>query len=191
MTTFTFSFRFTTNNVDRLEKLQARCMDFSEPLLRIVSEWALGNKRKFAASRGNESTGVQQFDDVFWEPITSAYAKSKRRKGQADWLMVATGSLMQSLTTEGAFGQYVDEKHAQFGTPMDSEDADKAMYNAQSRRVIFLSRGDRLMIKREIKNYLNFGPGYRDALADIAARKVALEQESAQMAVDFANTVAE
>ena len=106
----------------------------------------------------------------------------------ADWLMVATGNLMNALTTDG-FESEVNAQAAVFGTPKDETDAAAAAYNSASRPTIFLGRGDRNMVRRQIQRYLSFGPGYESVVADRSARRYALEQEMAQMDVDFAQTV--
>ena len=200
MSLFSVSITFRTKNAERLAMLQARCADFTEPMTQIVKEWAVGNRQKFAAARGMEDNGVQQLGGPYWEPLkagnlnsylaggsrgVSRYQRWKRRMGMQDWLMVATGNLMKALTTEG-FEQSVGPQGAVFGTPTDETDANAAKYNSEKRQVIFLGRGDRNMIRRNIKNYLSFGPGYEDVLADRSSRRYGLEQDAARMDMEFA-----
>ena len=94
-----------------------------------------------------------------------------------DWLMVRTGALMQSLTTRGGFGELIDNASAVFGTPLVPDDAVKAAGNFKKRPTIFLSESDRLMIRREFKNYLNMGANYRDLLFARAGGLSALKAE--------------
>ena len=189
MANFTVSMLIRTKNLEKLGEIQARLKDFSIPLSNIIGEWAADNKRKFAASRGAEDTGADE-PPSFWDPLKTdlnaflaggrkrlSYQIWKRRKGMPDWLMVATGALMESLIGRGNFGEYVDESKAVFGTPLDPKDAMKAAYNFEKRPTIFLGRDDRNMIRRQFQQYLSMGDNYKELLLSASSRKYDLEQE--------------
>jgi len=189
MGSLTFRFAVTSKNAERLPELAARCSDFSAPLASIVGEWGRSNAAKFDLSRGMEESGVYEDADTYWDRLTPPYMKQKRRKGMPDWLMVATGSLMNSLTTDGGYAEYVDAHQAVFGNPLDPEDALKAAVQSPFRRVIFLNQKDRLAIVRELKNYLGFGDNYKDLLFARGAAAVGTRAEQAAMDVDFRNAL--
>jgi hypothetical protein len=172
---------------ENLDELDARLQDFSPVFANIIGEWARGNVDKFAKGRGAEMTGADQ-PPTTWEAVTEKYHSQKMKKF-TDWLMVRTGELMSSLTTRGAFGEFTDEHRAIFGTPLDSSDADKAMYNSDKRPTIFLGRTDRLMIERELQNYLNLGKNYKDILFATGKRRMALKTEMRELDIQFAEAV--
>ena len=173
-------------------EIAQRVRNFSIPFANIIAEWAAGNARKFAAGEGAEIGGAsgQDLRPASWTPLSDRYRQAKQRKGFSDWLMVRTGALMESLTSSGGFAQFIDAHRAVFGTPLDAEDADKAMYNSESRPTIFLSEPDRLMIRRELQNYISFGGNYKAFLWARAGRLAVLKHESAEMDMQFREAAA-
>lgn len=203
MADFSIKTRIVTKNLSILDEVNARLKDFSIPLSNIVAQWAKGNKRKFAAAKGKENTGASgtDLDPAVWQPLMQSlgrmsqiekrayfewgqkdmgtpYQRWKRKHGMPNWLMVATGSLLQSLSSRGMFGEFIDNARAVFGQPLDPEDSDKARYNYKKRPTIFLSLSDRLMVKAQFQNYLNLGGNYRDLLFARAGRLKALQEVS-------------
>lgn len=149
--------------------------DFSEPFFAIIENWANRNVEKFQRGLGSEATGVQQATDNFWEPDTEEYSKAKAKKGFADWLMVRTGALAESLSNPDAFFQMVFPTKASFGVPNDEEASDHAAFNWMKRQSIFLDETDKLGIRRQFKDFLDFGPGYAEQKLRLAALKEEFE----------------
>ena len=166
MANFAIKFDVTEFGFDKVEEVKSRLKDFSIPLSNIIGLWAEGNARKFDESAGAELSGADE-PPALWEPVTLKYYMQKHgpvkrgnRQTFPDWLMVRTGDLMRSLTTRGLFGEYFDQSKALFGIPLNDEERLKAAYNFNKRPTIFLGQSDRLMIKREFRNYLTLGGNY-------------------------------
>lgn len=176
----------------QVSEIAERVKDFSIPFANIIAEWAKSNEMKFAAGKGSETSGFSggALTPSRWEPLTVKYQFAKARKGFTNWLMVRTGSLMQALTDVSGFAQFIDAHRVVFGTPLDAEDADKAMYNREKRNTIFLSESDQLMVRRELQNYISFGANYKDFLFARASKLAALRRESAQMDIGFGEAMA-
>lgn len=187
-----FTITLATGEEALLPELAARVKDFSPVFTNIIKEWSDHNREKFELGEGMESTGVyqDQANDLYWDPLTPAYARAKARKGFSDHLMVRTGELERALTSEGGFGQYVDASRAVFGTPIDPEDAIKVSGNWESRQAIFLDAADRAMIDREVARYLNLGDGYRDILFARGVARAEARAEEARMDMEFAEVLA-
>jgi hypothetical protein len=162
-----------------------RAKDLSIVYNDIIKDWVDNNSDKFDASAGYESSGVLIDPGVFWESLTEPYIKQKRRLGQPDQIMVATGELEDAMTDPDQIFQYVRPDVAMFGTPLNPEDYDKVKWNWNTRQVVFLSLGDQDMIRKKVHDYLAFGPGYES----IQFEKGMQNLKKAQMDVDFQNTV--
>lgn len=195
MGSFKLQFRLTGQNLEAVEEVRARLQDFSAPFAAIVDEWAKGNEDKFAKGKGAELTGVDQ-PPAFWASVSPAYYRQKHgpvlrgsRTTYPDWLMVRTGDLAASLTSPGAFSEYVDKHRVVFGTPLNQEDADKAMFNREKRPTIFLGRSDRQMVRREMSRYLSMGENYRELMFAKAGRLTALKREMQGLDMRFADAM--
>jgi len=190
MGTFKLRIKYDLNLAECAEIAQ-RVRDFSIPFASIVAEWARGNVEKFDAGKGSESSGFSggSLTPLRWEPLTEKYRRAKERAGFANWLMVRTGNLMQSLLNVSGFAQFVDAHRVIFGAPIDAEAADAAMYNREKRNTIFLGESDRLGIKRELQNYISFGENYKQFLFSRAGRMVALKKEVLSMDLNFSEAV--
>ena len=145
--------------------------DMSEPFQNIIEAWAEHNQEKFKRAKGGEFPGVDQAEDTFWQGVTPEYEQAKRRKGYEDWLMVRTGSLMQSMTTPEQFYQNVTETSAMFGTPLDSEDQMKYQANWLKRQLSFLDVSDKRMIRAHVSDYLRYGHDYLNTKNRFMAEK--------------------
>lgn len=168
-----FSFKLLIKDVGILRSAADRAADLSPVFEQIMDEWAAGNVEKFAKAEGAENTGVEQDRDNFWQPLSSysdgssdvmgvygvkkrgSYQEWKRRRGMPDWLMVATGSLKESLTSPEGFGRVATPTEASFGVPYEQEDMNKILWNWQTRQALFLGDDDRRMIENDIFQYIN------------------------------------
>ena len=162
--------------------------DFSIPFSNIVNNWAASNVFKFGAGKGSESSGFSggPLTPARWEPLTENYRSAKQRRGFTDWLMVRTGELMGALTARGSFSEFIDAHRVIFGTPLDAVDADKALYNSQTRPTVFLSKSNRLNILEELQAYISMGGDYKALLMARAGRLADMKQEVYQMDLAFA-----
>ena len=176
---------------DKCAEIAQRMRDFSIPFGEIINEWAAGNVRKFGAGKGSESSGFSGGDltPARWEPLTEEYRRAKERKGFANWLMVRTGALMDSLCNRGAFSEFMDSHRVIFGVPLDSQAADEALHNSESRPTIFLSGPDRLMIRRNLQQYISMGGTYKDFLWARAGKLGKMQDEAYEMDLNFAEAV--
>ena len=188
MGTFKLQLKYDLD-LSQCAEIAQRVRDFSIPFAAIVAEWAKSNVAKFIAGKGSESSGFSggPLTPARWEPLTENYRRSKERAGFANWLMVRTGNLMQSLTDESNFAQFIDANRVVFGAPLDAEAADAAMYNRDKRNTIFLSETNRLSIKRELSNYINFGENYKQFLFARAGALSRMRKEMKTMDIDFAD----
>lgn len=174
-------------NADILPEMAGRAKDLSPVFQNIITEWARDNEDKFGLSMGQESGGAQIDPTVFWMMLAESTMKMKRKRGQADQIMVATGSLEASLTDPAKFFQMVNPTVAQFGTPLDADDAMKIQYNWLKRQTVFLSLDDQRMIEKEMSDYMALGGDYRQRMFNQGLSNLALKKEVAQMDIDFAN----
>ena len=191
MGTFKLNLKFAMR-FDKCAEIAQRMRDFSIPFGEIINEWAAGNVRKFGAGKGSESSGFSGGDltPARWEPLTEEYRRAKERKGFANWLMVRTGALMDSLCNRGAFSEFMDSHRVIFGVPLDSQAADEALHNSESRPTIFLSGPDRLMIRRNLQQYLTMGGDYKAVMFAASARRYALQKEQITLDVQFREAMA-
>lgn len=185
MANTSFTINLQVKNLDKLEDLKQRLGDLSIPFENIVIEWAKGNIDKFALSVGQEASGAQVDDTVFWEPLSEGYMRSKHGGGAArvtkkaklgkahyegaypDWLMVRTGALRDALTNPESIFQRVEPTRVSFGTPTDPDLAAIVAFQLsgnKKRQVVFLGRSDKLMIEQQLQAYFSFGPGYEKIL---------------------------
>ena len=182
-------------NLAKCGEIAERMKDFRIPFGEIISNWAKGNVAKFNAGRGAETTGAigKALTPAAWKPVTPEYYRQKHgpvkrgdRQTFADWLMVRTGELRDVLTERGGFGELITTNRVVFGTPMDSADADKALYNSERRPTVFLNESDRLGIRAELQNYITFGGNYKNFLKSRAALWVQRKQKNAEWDVNIA-----
>ena len=187
MGTFNFKLKYDID-LSRCSEIAARMRDFSIPFGKIIDNWAASNIQKFGEGKGSESSGFSggALTPARWEPLTEKYRKAKGRKGFSNWLMVRTGDLMSSLINRGGFGEYIDAHRVIFGTPLDAEDADKALYNSETRPTVFLSESNRLNIRSELQAYISLGGDYKALLMARAGKLQAMKNEVYQMDLDFA-----
>ena len=187
MGTFHFTLKYDID-LSRCTEIAQRMEDFSIPFGKIIDNWAASNVLKFGAGKGSESSGFSggALTPSRWEPLTEKYRAAKEKKGFSNWLMVRTGDLMSSLTSRGAFAEFIDAHRAVFGTPLDAEDADKALYNSETRPTVFLSESNRLNIRSELQAYISLGGDYKALLMARAGRLQAMKNESYQMDLAFA-----
>lgn len=174
-------------NADILPEMAGRSKDLSPAFQNIINEWAKDNADKFGLSAGQETSGAQIDPTVFWQMLTDTYMRTKRKRGQADQIMVATGSLEASMTDPEKFFQMVNPTVAMFGSPLDADDAMKVQFNWLKRQTIFLSLDDQRMIDKEVQDYLSLGGNYRQRMFNKGLSNLALKKEVAQMDIDFSN----
>ena len=174
---------------DKCAEIAERMKNFSIPFSNIINEWADGNVQKFEAARGAELTGASGGDlrPATWEPLQSLpYAREKRRKGFADWLMVRTGNLMDSLTNRGEFAEFISDHQTAFGVPYDEEAQAASRGNRFTRPTVFLSGPDRQMIKRNLQQYISMGEGYSSFIWARAGKLGKIQDEAYEMDLNFA-----
>lgn len=174
-------------NADVLPEMAFRAADLSPAYRDIINEWARDNLDKFGMSVGQEASGAQIDPTVFWDALSPDYMKTKRKKGQPDNIMVATGSLMASLTDPERFFQMVNPEMAIFGAPNDADDAMKVQFNWIKRQAIFISLDDQRMIQKKLSDYLALGADYKEKMFVKGLQNLALRAEVHQMDVDFQN----
>jgi hypothetical protein len=196
------SFKFNLkreSDYSRLGEIQGRLNDFSPAFNHIVDEWAAGNALKFAAGVGGEMFGAagKDLSPAVWEPVTEAYYQQKHgpiHRGERelfpDSLMVRTGALRDALCSRGGFAEYIAEHSLAFGTPMNEEEAMKAIGNHDSRPTVFLSGPDRNMIRRNLQQYLNLGADYKNIMMAKSDSAYALKKEAMQMDMGFSEAMA-
>lgn len=185
-----FNIELVTIGEDDLENMQARTRDLSAVFDVIIDKWSEGNVLKFAQAIGKEGSGVDLDPGVFWEGLTGAYVKQKRRLGQANQIMVATGSLRNALTSPDGFFREVTPAQAGFGTPVDPDDAKKAAYNWIKRQTVFLSVDDQRMIEKEISDFLSLGGDWQKELFGRGMEAVNRRVENARLDVEFESAMA-
>lgn len=191
MGTFKLNIKFAMR-FDKCAEIAQRMKDFSVPFSKIIDEWAAGNVRKFGSGSGAELTGAEGRDlsPVTWEPLQSLpYAREKRRKGFADWLMVRTGNLMSSLTNRGEFSEFIGPHQTAFGIPYDEEAQAASKGNRFLRPTVFLSGPDRLMIRRNLQQYISMGEGYTNFLWIRAGKLGKMQDEAYEMNLAFEGAI--
>lgn len=166
-------------NANLFPEIAERLKNLSPLFNEIISEWAKGNEDKFQKSVGAQASGVNFSPEPKWEPLTPAYAKQKARDGFKDWLMVRTGDLKASLTSEEAFFKFVDNERAVFGTPNNPDDADKVKWNWEERQTVFLDSNGMKTISLFWNDFVTLGPKFRDIknTAVLAQRQMNAEFE--------------
>lgn len=184
-----FSISVATENGDVLPELEGRLKDLSPAFQAIIPEWAKLNKQIFDKSKGMEMSGTAVDENVFWDELKESTSKAKRRAGQEDQIMVATGALMRSLTDPDRIFQNVEADSAVFGTPLDPEDAAKVSFQWARRQVIFLSTIDQNVIRRIVKDYLSMGEGFQEKRFTAGLAAVRNRAEAAEMDAAFDNAV--
>lgn len=155
-----FNIRVRITNGGVFPELVERLKDFRPVFEVIVRQWARGNVDKFRKSLGGETTGAAIDPTVFWMPLAESTIRAKRKKGQPDQIMVATGALAQALTDPSGFWQAMTAQQVAFGTPGGLEEELKARYNWQTRQTIFLGEDDQMMINEKVQSYLSLGPEF-------------------------------
>lgn len=184
-----FNVDLQVRGAENLAAMESRVRDASPLFRAIVDYWASHNELKFMASVGFEVSGAQMDDNLFWQPLTEAYRKSKRRRGQPDQIMKATGDLFRSLSSPDTIFEMVTPEDVTFGSPLDPDDVKKVHYNWKSRQAIFLGRADRDAIEKMVGDFLNRRGEFAIKSSDAGLEAVRLRQEAAQMDMDFENTV--
>jgi hypothetical protein len=152
----TFQVTLYIKGADWPQKMQGKLKNFVPAWEQVVDSWARGNLEKFGASLGLEAVGafIDKATGVFWKELQPGYMKSKRRMGYPDQIMVATGALMNSLTTRGRFFEMLEQERVVFGSPLDPDDAMKISMNWDTRQTIFLSEADMRRIESIVARYL-------------------------------------
>lgn len=183
-----FKISLFVKNDARLPEIAERVKDLSVVFDHIVGEWVAGNERKFSRGMGASDTGVAQ--DSFgtgnqWQALSAKYGRQKEREGFPDWLMVRTGDLMNTMTTRDALVDVIEQTRAVFGMPLDEEQAIKVEGNWGRRQAIFLDRPDRLMIERNVKNFIDMGGDYQKILFTQGMQNVAAKNEQKRMDAEF------
>ena len=183
-----FRISLSVKNDACLPEIAARAKDLTVVFDHIIGEWVAGNERKFGRGMGASASGVSQ--DTFgtgnnWQALTAKYARQKEREGFPDWLMVRTGDLMDAMTTREAMGEAISAQRAVFGMPLDEDQAIKVEGNWNRRQAIFLDRNDRMMINRNVKNYIELGGNYQDILFTRGLQNVAMKNEIKKMDAEF------
>lgn len=140
-----------------------RARDLSPAFEEIVDQWVYGNQAKFEAAEGGETGGVE-FSTATWLGVTPKYYRQKHgpilrgsRQLYADWLMKATGQLMETMTDKDSIQRAVTATAVAFGMPANDEAAEKVLGNLSRREVIFLSEDEMAqdgMIVSIINSYL-------------------------------------
>jgi len=172
-----FNVSVIVKNEAELAEVKARLENMSILFNNIIDEWATGNAGKFNKSRGAEASGIALDADVFWQPLTEKYKKQKHKTYPADWLMVGTGDLKNSLTNKDGFIRAVTAKDAVFGMPLMLEDENKVKGNWNRRPVIFLDRSDTLMVKRNLIDWFNLGDKYKEVKFSMGLQRKAAQKE--------------
>ena len=184
-----FKISLFVKNDASLPEIAERAKDLSVVFDHIIGEWVAGNERKFGRGMGASNTGATQ--DTFggaettWQALSAKYGRQKEREGFPDWLMVRTGDLMNAMTTRGAMAEFIENTRAVFGMPLDEEQAIKVEGNWKRRQAIFLDRNDRLMIERNVKNFMELGGDYQNILFTRGLQNVAAKNEQKRMDAEF------
>lgn len=172
-------------NAEALPELAARVRDASPFFRAFIDYWADHNEEKFDKAVGMEQVGAQVDDRVLWAPLAAATIKAKRRAGQPDAIMVATGELLRALTSPDLIFEKISPEDAVFGSPRAPEEEDKVRYNWEARQGIFLSAEDRHVIEKMVKDYLERGGDFEKALFTQGLAAARARAEAAQMDAEF------
>jgi hypothetical protein len=183
-----FDLHFLIKGGEQIPELAARLSDLRPAFEVIVQKWAKENESKFDAAEGMEAGGAQVDETVFWEALQPSTMRAKRRKGQGDNIMVATGELKQALTDPDRFFHAETESKAVFGTPMAFEDELKLRYNWQKRQTVFLGGDDQRMIEQTMQAYLSLGADFEQIRFAKGLQNLKNREEVARMEMDFGNT---
>jgi hypothetical protein len=189
-----FTVDVAIQNAGVIPELASRAADLTPAFTSIILGWAENNINKFEKGIGQEAAGVDQGSGVDWTRLTPTYMKTKRRLGQDNQLMVATGALENALTNPDLFFQMVNPEQAIFGTPNDPDDADKVKYNwpteqNKKRQVLFLSLDDQRMIQKTVFDYLRLGGDFEKILFAQGLQSQANRNLAAKMDIEFNATV--
>ena len=186
-----FSIKIDVQNAGAFEEIKSRFLDLTPAFEAFVKAWAKNNKDMFDASEGQEAEGATVDPDVFWQPLSAAYRKAKRREGYPDHLMVATGDLMRALTDPNLIFKAIGPQDAVFGIPKDLDEANKVKWNARRRQTVFFKAPgpDQNALKRIVKDYLTLGGDFEAMRAAQGLEAVRMRSEASAMDLDFANTV--
>ncbi len=172
-----------------LPELSGRLKDLRPAFDAIERGWARDNQDKFNASKGAEASGAEVDPEVIWKRLTPGYMIAKRKAGFADQIMVRTGATAAALSNPEGFFRENAMLEAAFGTPMDPEVLARIGYNWLKRQVIFLSVDDQRMIDKKINDYLSLGENFEEILFAKGMANVQKRNQSAQMDIDFGDTV--
>lgn len=184
-----FKVDLQVKGAENLAALEERVKDATPLFNAIIEWWADHNEDKFSAATGFEASGAQMDENLFWDPLSDAYMKRKRKLGQPDQIMKATGDLIRSLSSPDTIFSMVTPEDVVFGSPMDPEDMKKVRYNWRSRQAIFLGRADRDQIEKMVGDFLNRTGQFSTKMEDQGLVAVRQRAEMAQMDMDYENAI--
>jgi hypothetical protein len=161
---------------DQLSPMAQRAQDLSPAWLSVITSWVDSNTVKFEEGRGAEQSGVfMEGSDVYWKAVTEKYYKQKhgvhasmslkshrmlkgdsKRTVYQDWLMKATGNLMDAMTDKGAMiaSADINPDSVDFGFPDHIDEPMKILGNWERRQTIFLSHDDMQVTAEIIRDYI-------------------------------------
>lgn len=184
-----FNIDLTIKGAEPIDEIAQRIADLRPAFEVIVDKWARGNKDKFAASIGAEGSGAQIDPTVFWEGLKESTVRAKRKKGQPDQIMVATGDLRRALTDPDLFFHEATAGEVVFGTPKSIEEELKIYYNWETRQAVFLGGDDQRMIEETVMSYLSLGPQFQSIRKSQGLENIRIRREGAEMDIDFGDIV--
>ena len=155
----------------------------------IVNEWANTNREMFQRAEGQQMFGAEVSTDLFWQGLTPDYARQKGADEFPDWLMVRTGSLMESLSDPNQFFHAETPQQAVFGIPTDPGDEAKAGGNWKKRPTIVLKDMDIPVIRKNLQDYFSLGENYREIMFQRGLASAYNRKEAGKMDMDFRSTV--
>ena len=185
----TFNVNLTIQGAEEISEISERIADLRPAFDVIVEKWARGNEDKFRDSLGAESSGAQIDPTVFWQGLTPSTMRSKRRKGQSDQIMVATGDLKRALTDPDLFFSMATATDLVFGTPKSIEEEMKVYYNWNTRQAIFLGGDDQRMIEETVQSYLSLGEDFKAIRFAQGLENIKARNQSAEMEIEFEGKV--
>jgi hypothetical protein len=189
MANTSFTIELMVKGAEIPEELKQRASDLSVFFENIIDEWAKHNKSKFYQAKGAEQTGIGLDIDNFWFALTDTYRERKHKTFSQDWLMVATGELMITMTNPEGFMRMVTPTTAFFGTPWNEEDEMKVKGNWERRQVIFIDKTDEFMIKQNLQNYFSLGENYKNILFARGLQQSEAKRAVAKMDIDWQGTI--
>jgi hypothetical protein len=156
MAMMSFTVQLYVKGAEALPEMVQRLKDPTPLWQTIMDDWGRHNVEKFDASAGMGMLGawIDRASGVFWKPLSAAYLRHKIMHGQPNQIMVATGSLLDSLSSSMGFFNINSADRLVFGTPNDPDNAAKVAFNWDRRQTIFLSEPDQRRIQSAVSQYL-------------------------------------